>query len=537
MASRELERLRREVEAEKAALEAEVEACTFCFIDDTHVPQARFLRDRSKRKVVFTTRRSGKTYGAADYLLDGAAQQPNAASLYISISRDSAKRNFWIPCLKPAARAAGLTIVPAGPRPLAYGEARANETDLSLTLWNGHIIYILGMDASEDERRKLLGGKYFRVVVDEAQDFIHADLTKMVDANIGYALADYTLIEGGGELVLCGTPSDMQFGLFFELTRDVDSQEACTFTVKGWSGHRWTTYDNPHMRAQWEAELARMLAANPLVEETPTFQQHYRGRWVIDPTNLVYRYIPDRADWDGVLPRNVSGDGWHLVKGVDLGWGATAFTWLTYHDNLRPLFILESWRAAEMDVTATAKEIQRYERLCEEMGGELETTQIDGANKQAVEEMRARHGVSVTAAEKTDKFDFIRLLNDDLIQGYIKVNVALKSFTPSDGVPRPSPCSDLVGEWKKLVKDVRKLAIGKMEEQRGLSNHNCDSTLYGWRYCYSYLSTPTKERAQPGSPEARDEQEQEMLEHAMAQVAQQRAEQDTELGEIMRYLN
>jgi hypothetical protein len=88
-----------------------------------------------------------------------------------------------------------------------------------------------------------------------------------------------------------------------------------------------------------------------------------------------------------------------------------------------------------------------------------------------------------------------------------------------------------------LVKDVRKLAIGKMEEQRGLANHCADGTLYGWRYCYNYVFTPLKERAQPGSPEARDEQEQEMLEHAMAQVAQQRAEQDTELGEIMRYLN
>lgn len=33
-----------------------------------------------------------------------------------------------------------------------------------------------------------------------------------------------------------------------------------------------------------------MKAANPRIEETPLFQQHYLGRWAIDDSKLVYRF-------------------------------------------------------------------------------------------------------------------------------------------------------------------------------------------------------------------------------------------------------
>src|SRR6267143_984594 len=53
----------------------------------------------------------------------------------------------------------------------------------------------------------------------------------------------------------------------------------------GWSGHRWTTYDNPYMAEQWAGEIAELKAARPLVVETPWFRQMYLGEWVSTRTS------------------------------------------------------------------------------------------------------------------------------------------------------------------------------------------------------------------------------------------------------------
>ena len=61
--------------------------------------------------------------------------------------------------------------------------------------------------------------------------------------------------------------------------------------------------------------------------------------------------------------------------------------------------------------------------------------QVDGANKQGVEEMRARHSLPLDAAEKTDKATFLKLFADDVKQGKIKL------------LPETQ---DLQDEWKAL---------------------------------------------------------------------------------------
>ena len=35
------------------------------------------------------------------------------------------------------------------------------------------------------------------------------------------------------------------------------------------------------MVENWQAEIAELTAANPLIERTPWFEQNYLGRWVI----------------------------------------------------------------------------------------------------------------------------------------------------------------------------------------------------------------------------------------------------------------
>jgi len=180
-------------------------------------------------------------------------------------------------------------------------------------------------------------------------------------------------------------------GLFFDLT---NGREA------GWSGHRWDTYANPYMAEQWAGEIADLKAASPLVVETPWFRQMYLGEWVIDLDKLVYRFNPDRNTF-AELPTFHAG-AWHYLLGVDLGYNdPTAFALCAYHDYDKTLYVLEAEKHPRLDVTSVAHRIRGFQARYE-----LDSIVIDGASKQAVEEMRRRHDLPLRASDKTGKSDF-----------------------------------------------------------------------------------------------------------------------------------
>lgn len=439
-----------------AALEAEDAAAPKTapdLLDSKFAAQFKFLIDTAALIVVLCTRRAGKSFGAALRLLRAAYKHPGSSCLYIALTRESAEKILWKDCLKVINRRFKLGL-------------KFNESKLSATLPNGSVIYLLGVDTTEEEKEKLLGQKYAEVVVDESASY-SIDLVELVFGILKPAVADYR-----GTVVLIGTPGNLKTGLFFDLTNGQDPTDPGQWQKQGWSGHRWSALDNPYMREKWLAEIADLIAANPLIEETPLFQQNYKGRWVIDESKLVYRYQSGRNDFDGVLPSFRSGS-WHYVLGVDTGWKASAFTLVAYHDHCRTLFVLESIKKAGLDITAMSEEVKRFEARFD-----IERTVIDGANKQAVEEMSQRHGVALEAADKTGKFDFIDLMNDDFIQERVKID--------------PKKCNKLVAEYANLIVDEKALAKRKREEHPSCENHCADATLYPWRFAYPYLSEMLK---------------------------------------------
>ncbi len=311
------------------------------------------------------------------------------------------------------------------------------------------------------------------MVIDEAQAF-GIDLRQLVYGVLKPAVADYR-----GTIVLTGTPGNLIKGLFFDVT---NGREA------GWSGHRWDTYANPYMAEQWAGEIADLKAASPLVVETPWFRQMYLGEWVIDLDKLVYRFNPDRNTFTE-LPSFHAGQ-WHYVLGVDLGYNdPTAFALCAYHDFDKTLYVLEAEKHPRPDVTSVAERIRGFQGRYE-----LDAIVIDGANKQAVEEMRRRHELPLRAADKTGKSDFIEIMNGELIQGRIKLHSAR--------------CSQLADEYAGLIWDERS---EKREEPPNCPNDLCDATLYAWRLCYSYLSVAVDPPPKIGSPEWHQQEEEEML--------------------------
>lgn len=411
---------------------------TIDLVDPKFPSQAAFVTDTARKVAAKCTRRAGKTEGVARRLIRRCLKQDGVAVLYVGLTRDSCRRIFWEDALKPLL---GKKKIPS----------KLNETRLECRFPNASRIYCLGMDVDKEEMKKLLGGKYAEVVIDEAGSF-RIDLTKLVYEILGPATADYL-----GTIALTGTPEDLTSGLFYEVTRDDDVPRRAD-----WSVHEWTTYDNPYMVKQWEIEIESLLAANPRMKETPMFQRMYLGHWVIDQTRLVYKYRRDR-NWIEALPY---GD-YVYGLGVDLGFNDdTAFVLSAYSSASRELYLLKPYKRSEMILSDVAERINWYRSQ-----HEIYSIVIDGANRQAVEEMRVRFGLPLISADKAGKAEFIEIMNSEFILGHIKLV--------------GDDANILEKEYLGLIWDDSK--PHKREEHPNCPNHLADAALYVWRRQYQYL--------------------------------------------------
>ncbi len=509
-----------------AALEAKASAIRskvpIRFIDDTMPEQAAFIRDPARLKLAFCTRRAGKSFGEGRYLVQEASSQPNVSCLYIALTRDSAENIMWRDVLKRLDVELGLG-------------ASFNETKLRMTLPNGSTIRLLGLDVDEDEKNKLLGGKYKLVVIDEAASFT-IDLNALVYETLKPAVADLR-----GTICMSSTPTNIHAGMFFDMTKDQDPMRPGRWNFEDWSCHRWGYEQNPYVREQVEADIAELIAKKPRIELTAGFRQHWRGNWAIDTTKLVYKFDAAVNTFSGQLPKVRRGE-WHNVLGIDTGHKATAFTLVAYQDHLPELYIIESWKRRGMDITAMAAVEKSYRARFP-----IDIVVVDGANRQAVEEMNNRHGCQLVAADKKDKFEFIDIMNDDLIQRRIYVSTAeweperIAEFTDLGRCGAPEyvnkqKCGLLMDEWRQLVVDERKLLrTRKREEHPNCENHCADSALYPWRQTYPYLSTLLKTEAPRNSPEWYAEQNriqqvklEEQLEQELSDNRQEQRESESD---------
>src|ERR1700677_108339 len=101
--------------------------------------QLTFVEDPNPYKVAVCSRRSGKTTACAAHLIYTALHKPGSNSLYITLTRDTAKKLVWKE-LRRINREHDL-------------KGKENETELSITFPNESIIYLSGcLNASEIEK-------------------------------------------------------------------------------------------------------------------------------------------------------------------------------------------------------------------------------------------------------------------------------------------------------------------------------------------------------------------------------------------------
>lgn len=416
--------------------------------------QAAFLEDPSRQKLLFCTRRAGKSWVAGLLLCLKATTSPGSVSFFAALTRESAKHIIWNPILKVINRLYSL-------------RARFNESELSVKFPNGSMIYLMGVDADEDQRNKLLGQALALGIFDECAVY-RTDLVRLLFEVLGPALIDHD-----GTVVLMGVANNFRRGYFYELTKDQDPQVPGTFEVSDsfghkWSGHKWGASQNPYIAKNWAKKIAELIANNPRVVETPWFVTQYLGRWSRDQSRLIYKYQNELNDFDGRLPEYKLG-AWHMTLAVDLAHSpdSSAFTVTAWHDYDPITRIIESKKQLKMDFTDVANRIKLYQA---KYPG-IERVIVDGANKQGVAELQNRHGLALTPADKRDKVTFIEIMNGEFHCGKILVNATM--------------CQDLIAEWADLIWDPK--AIEK-KEHPGCHNDCADTALYAWRFNYAYFA-------------------------------------------------
>jgi hypothetical protein len=445
--------------------------------------QKDFITDNTSLKVLFCTRRSAKSFTGGLYLEKTALDYPGCNCLFIGLTRASAKAIIWKDILKVIDSKYGLG-------------ARPNQAELTMTLPNGSLIAVTGIDADEDEMNKLLGRKYKLVIIDEASMYT-IDLRNLVYGILGPAVVDE-----GGTICLMGTASDFPRGLFYDITVGKE---------KGWKLFKWTAHDNPYVSKQWEEALKKIELERPEYMQTPQYKQWYLNQWVIDDEKLVYRFDMQKNLAKSVP--NLLGRDWTYILGVDTGWeDDSAFVLMAYHINDDHLYILKCYKQKKMTFEDVAAKIQEFMKDPVTAPHKII---IDGANKQGVESMRIRSSIPFEYADKQDKTTFIELCNSDLIQSKIKI------LDIPENRPLWEEMSALV--W---VTDGDKIKYPK-KEHPSLPNHLCDAFLYGWRSGYHYAAMPAEKKITRYTPEWHRKQSEDIWERE-----RERLEQQNEWGEM-----
>jgi phage terminase large subunit len=407
--------------------------------------QVAFIRDPSRRKVLFVPRRSGKSWAMSVFLIVSLLSAPDTKCLYYARTKDQAWNILYKHMLQPICRAFGIKY-------------KTNITRRVLEFENGSELTLTGNDATDDQVDKALGGKYKLVVFDECQ-VIKRDLESWVNDKLGPAMVDLD-----GIIVLGGTAGElMGEHYWYRVTRPEER-------VTGWSVHEWTPFDNPYMAEKVRKDLEERRQREPDLDENPGYQREWLNRWVVERDSRVYRYDPIR-NWAAAIP-DLADNRWRYIMGVDFGYeDDSAIVVGAYHPHDQRCVIVDSFKRKHLDIDPLADEIQdRRARW------KPEYIVCDGQAKQVAETLRRRHQIPLHFADKLGKAEHIAAMNNDFRAGKLMV------------VRRGNEA--LVKEWDALTWDEKARMRGLFKESPTKDNHLADAALYMHHAAKHYWAKP-----------------------------------------------
>lgn len=382
--------------------------------------QERLLNAKSN-VLLNCTRQAGKSTGAAMLVVHRAVTKPGHLALLISPSeRQSAElfrkvRTF-------------LGQVP--------GTVKLVEDNvLSCRLANGS--RIVSLPSSENTIR---GYSAVNTLIEDEAAF--------VDDGLNVAVRPMLAVSGG-QMILMSTPNGRR-GHFYDAWHGPGP----------WHRERVTCWEVPRIPKMFLEEERRVLGE--------LFRQEYECEFVNALTGRVYRHDED-INVIASAPERPKGDaGWSFLCGLDFGViDQNAITVLAWREHDNCVYVLESYR-----FTGSPSEMaDEVGRLTKRYPFTRIVGDVSGLGKGYEDEARKRLHLPIEPAEKHNKVGYIRLLNDDLGRGRVKVV--------------RDRCLQLLDEWRDLP-----WAENRQKEADGFNNHCADATLYAWRATYAFVERP-----------------------------------------------
>lgn len=435
----------------------------YCFTE-----QLAFIRDPATYKTAVCSRRAGKTIACVIDLLDTALKFRNVVCLYITLKRTNAKRIIWPELLRINSE-------------LGLG-GKPNETDLSLKMPNGSVIYCSGAkDKSEIENFRGLALK--KVYIDEAQAF-RSYLQELIDDVLSKALFDHN-----GTLCLIGTPGLVPAGYFYEASHSAQ-----------WSNHSWTMFQNPWLEIKSGKTVMELVTADcermGVSIDDPKIQRENYGRWVVDPNARVFHYVEPKNNFEA-LPDHK--DQWEYIIGVDIGFDdSDAIAVIGWHPKLKETYLVYEEVKDKQGITELAESIEKLIKQYNPLKVVMDT---GGLGKKIAEEIKKRFAIAVEPAEKSRKFEFIELLNDALRTRKFFAKKTSRFAQDS-----------LLVEWDRDTK------LDKPKISDAYHSDICDAVLYAFREALHWLYEPEVYKPKRGTAEYFEKEEKEMEEMAYDQA-------------------
>lgn len=348
--------------------------------------QLEFVEDPSPYKVAVCSRRSGKTISCAAHLVHTAINNKGVTCLYITLSRNNAKKIIWRE-LKQINENYKL-------------KGALDETELSISFPNGSMIYLSGAkDASEIEKFRGLALKL--CYIDECQSF-REYIKELIDDVLEPALIDYA-----GTLCLIGTPGPVPAGYFHD----------CAVKSDVWKSFHWTFWDNPYIKIKsgldHDTIINRTLKRRGVQISDPSIQREWFGKWELDKNSLLLKYDKKVNHFED-LPEQP----YEYVMGIDIGFkDADAICILAWSETDPTTYLIEELITTKQGLTEL---VQQIELLRAKYSVSKIVMDMGGLGKKIGEEIIRRYHIPVEAADKTRKMENIELLNDSLRSGKLK---------------------------------------------------------------------------------------------------------------------
>lgn len=458
-------------------------------------------------------RRAGKSYGMASLALWLGETFPNSRIIIISLTLKSTKENYW-------SGAPGGIFAQNHKYELGL---KFNSTDLTWIHENGSRGKLLGAETRADiEKIRGSTAEADLAIVDECKSFAPELLQELIRD-----VLQPGLMTRDGIMVLGGTPGAIPMGTFYEATAEqsrVDAPcDACgkphptcvpvdmadapayacpefqAYASEVWRLHSWTIQDNTGAPRQWKRALADKVR-NKYDDDHPVWRREYLGEWVTDATDLVYSYAQYKSDgrvvWyptidttTGLVSLPPEHGPWRFVLGIDIGYvDDSAFVLAAYSETLNELRHIYDFKAPEMTLDDFLEEI--FKTI--ETYGRPDAIVADtagGGSKILVETLNQRYGLGIEPAKKTDKQDWIELVNSDFASGKIKI------------IPGSDLSHELSGLQWDLSRDAKLVLArqGRLREDPHCPNHLCDALLYLYKYSYHFWSKATPRQTEQGT--------------------------------------